>query len=315
MPFRLDAFRQEELLSLKEMRFGACVALVLNRLLTPKLDGVELGFTLGRAPVKLASMSHRIVVAELWHNPHWNYRWAVQTLTQRLRTESQLGEPVTEWAAIAVGIAMLFGVYAELQRSSPADITNGFDVAVTSGDFSWPMVAWYAREMGLPVGTVICGCNENGAVWDLLHHGEMRTNEVAVSTHTSEDNWAVPRGLERLIAGCLGPEEVAYYCDVCRRGGIYAPDAEKLALLRRGMFAGVISSKRVDRVISSVYRTNQFILSPQSALSYAALQDYRTTAGEGRVALLLAEVKPADASRTVAAAMGITEQELKTRLK
>lgn len=301
VPFRLPEFSREEVEALKDMSFGTCVARTLEKLFFPRLDGVELDFALGRTPVKTPVMSHRIAVAEMWHNIHWDFDWVVKELIQRLRTESQLAAPVTSWANIAVRIAVLFGVFGQLQRMDAVSFDQGMDVAVATGDFTMPMAAWYAREMGLPVGSVIC-CGHGSGIWDLLHRGEVRTSEP------------LPEGLERLIFGRLGAGEVERYLEICGRGGVYGPAEEKLELLRQGMFASVVSPRRIERTIASVYRTNSYILGPEAAVVYAGLQDYRATAGEGRLALLMAEHRPAKDLETVASALGMDPYVLKAQL-
>lgn len=301
VPFRLPVFSREEVEALRDMSFGTCVALVLEKLFFPCLNGVELDFAIGRTPVKTPVMSHRIAVAEMWHNIHWNFDWVVRELTQRLRTESQQTAPVTSWAELAVRIAALFGVFGQLQRMDAVDFDQGMDVAVATGDFTMPMAAWYAREMGLPIGSVIC-CGHSSGVWDLLHRGEVRTSVP------------LPQGLERLVFGRLGTGEVERYLKICSRGGVYGLEEEELEVLRQGMFAAVVSPRRIERTIASVYRTNRYILGPEAAVIYAGLQDYRATAGEGRLALLLAEHRPAKDLETVASALGMDPDVLKAQL-
>ena len=300
-PFRISPMSREEIESLKEKSFGTCVVFALEKLFFPKLDGVELDFALGRAPIKVVAMSHRIAVAEMWHNIHMNFDWIVRELTQRLRLDVQLAEPVTEWAAVAARIAVLFGVFGQLLRSGDADMEQGIDVVAVSGDFAMPMAAWYAREMGLPVGNIVCAGQENGT-WDLLHRGEVRLNVP------------LPEGMERLIHGRLGAAEVRHYLAVCDRGGIYNPTEEQVESLRQGMFAAVVSPRRVERTIANVYRTNRYLLGAETAVAYAGLQDYRATAGEGRLALILAEHRPAESLEKVAAAIGIEPHVLRSQL-
>ena len=283
------------------MSVSATMALVLNKLFLPRLDGVELDFALGRNPVKLTEMNYRIAVAELWHNIHWNFDWIVRELAQRLRTESQLQRPVTEWAELAVCIAALFGIFGQLLRSGSVSFEQGLDVAVVSGDFAMPMAAWYAREMGLPIGNIIC-CDERSGTWDLLHHGQVRTADP------------LPAGFERLIFGRLGEAEAQRYVEVCNRRGVYAPDEEQLELLQEGMFASVVSVRRTARTIANVYSTNGYLMGPDTAMAYAGLQDYRATAGEGRLGLILARRRPKDDLETVAAAIGMDPAALKARL-
>ena len=80
------------------------------------------------------------------------------------------------------------------------------------------------------------------------------------------------------------------------------------------MFAAVVSPRRVERTIANVYRTNRYLLGAETAVAYAGLQDYRATAGEGRLALILAEHRPAESLEKVAAAIGIEPHMLRSQL-
>ena len=55
-------------------------------------------------------------------------------------------------------------------------------------------------------------------------------------------------------------------------------------------------------------------MGPETATAFAGLQDYRATAGEGRLALIIARRRPADDLEAVAAAVGMDPAVLKARL-
>ena len=148
---------------------------------------------------------------------------------------------------------------------------------------------------------IIC-CDERSGTWDLLHHGQVRTADP------------LPAGFERLIFGRLGEAEARRYVEVCNRRGVYAPDEEQLELLQEGMFASVVSIRRTARTIANVYSTNGYLMGTETAMAYAGLQDYRATAGEGRLGLILARRRPKDDLETVAAAIGMDPAALKARL-
>ena len=314
VPFQLPVLTGEEIAALKEKSFGQCVAEILNLFFSARLDGWDVDFSIGRYPVKLVPMSRRIVVAETWHNPDWDFARMVRNLASRIRGNDDTEGVPSNWAWVAIRIATLFGLYGELLRQGLTSTDKLVDVAVTAGDFSSPIAAWYAREMGLPVGTIITGCNENCGVWDLLHHGEMRTDAVAIPTNTPECDVGVPDSIERLICGRLGTAAVQEFVR-CRTEGLsYAPGEEANSALRKGIYAAVVSQKRMESVIYNVYRTSTYLLDPYSALAYGGLQDYRSGTGEGRMTLLITERSPVCSAATVAKAMGITVQELKDRL-
>lgn len=299
-PFHLLPFDREELMELGRQTFGQRVAKILNLFFSARLTGWDVDFCVGKSPVKLAPLSHRILVAECWHNPDHTFGRIEKSLCERIC--GQTVEKPTAWMAIAVRIAVLFGIYGDLLAVEAVRPEKPLDVAVPAGDFTAPMAVWYAREMGLPIGNVICCCDENSGLWDLLHHGEVRCD------------CELPRNLERLVNLTLGVEETLRYCESCEKGRTFATRPGMLERLREGMYAYVVSSQRQESLIPSVYRTGGMILGLESAQSYGGLLDYRAKTGESRPALLLAELSPVLDKKVVAAAMDISEQELLRQL-
>lgn len=307
-PFRLPLFSPEEIGAFGGKPFNACVADILNLLFNTKLTGWDVDFSAGRFPVRLCTMSHRIIIGETWHNPHWNFSRMVQNLAGKLRQDG-IAE-ISDWTLTGVRIAVLFGIFGELLRSGIAHQEAPVDISVVSGDFSAPMAAWYTRKMGLPIGNIVCCCNENSSVWDLIHHGQLRTDSIAEKTTTPEADIALPSGLERLIYGCGGYLETQKYVDCCRKGRVYSPGEHIHARLRDGIHVSVVSRERLETVIPSVYRTNSYLLSPYTALAYAGLLDYRVNTGENRCGLILADKSPACDPDTVANALGVPRDAL-----
>lgn len=291
VPFRMEPLDRQQIQALASQSFGQNMAQMLNLFFSCNLTGWDIEFAVGRNPVQLHTIPRRILIAESWHNSQWKFDHVVQVLSDRLRKDGE-GKTPTNWVSVAVRIAALFATYGQLLASGQTDLDSVLDVAVTTGDFAAPMAAWYARQMGLPIGNIVCGCNANGGVWDLLHHGQMATGGIATRTVTPDADVVVPRNLERLVYETLGMEETQRFLACCYLGDQYDPEAEQLDQLRSGMFAAVISDSRVENVIHSVYRTSNYIFSPYSALAYASLLDYRAKTGESRNVLLLAERSP-----------------------
>lgn len=310
VPFRMPVLSPEEIAALGEKSFSVCVADTLNMLFNSRMTAWDVEFCVGRLPVRLANLSQKIIVAESWHNSDWKFERMVSGLVAYIRKEAPQAVASGCWAEMGVRMAVLFGIFGELIRAGLASPEKKVDVSVVSGDFSGPMCVWYVREMGLPIGNIICCCNENNSIWDLMHHGQLRTDLLSIQTSTPAADIALPSGLERLVHAAGGVGEVQRYLEVCRRGGMYCPDDWVLSRLRRGICVSVVSRRRVDSTIPSVYGTNQYLLSPYGALAYAGLQDYRAKTGESRHAVVLTESSPACDAETVANALGISVKEL-----
>ena len=292
VPFQNIRFTPDEIASLGAKSFGHCVAEILNRFFSVKLTGWEVDFALGRRPIRLMAMSHKILVAEMFNNPGNDFFWMVRKLRELLAPNGELPEALSQWTVMAVRIAVLFGVFGELMRIGLTDGETAFDVAVAAGDFSAPVSVLYAKEMGLPVGRIIFGCNENSGAWDLLHHGELHTGRKAIETQVPLCDHAAPAALERLIYDKLGRGEALQFASTLERNGVYALSDMPRKILGEGFFGAVISQKRMSAVVRNVFATNGYTLNPYSGLAYGALQDFRAIQNQANPALILAEFAP-----------------------
>lgn len=307
LPFRFPLLSKEECSRLLEKPFNACVAEVLNRLLNTQLTGWDVDFCIGRYPVRLERVGHRIFLAESWHNPEWKYARLEKNLSAQF---CDLQSSPTNWGKIAIRIALLFGIYGEIRRSG----VETADISFVSGDFSGPISARYARKWGLPVGNIICCCNENSTLWDLICHGQMRTDVLAVETCIPEADVTLPDNLERLIYECGGTEEVRRYLTACRAGTMYCPTDGILPKLRNGMYVSVVSSHRLETTIPNVYKSHQYLMEHNTALAYAGLQDYRARTGEMRTAVVMADYSPICEADRIADLIGIPADILRKEL-
>lgn len=310
VPYQVPRLSDDELNAWKTKSFSQCVADIVNLFLGTKLSGNDIAFCIGRKPFQFVAMSHKITVSEVWHNPESDLNALIVAVSNQIIPETN----PSNWVRMAVWIAVIVGLFVQLMRDGSVDMSNKVDVSVAAGDFQMPVAVWYAREIGLPIGKIICGCNQNGMVWDLIHHGQIKTDTVAVQTLTPKCDYAVAPDLERLIYFALGENEVSRFAEACATGGLYSLSAEQSKLLSSGLFSAVVSDHRVMNVINSVYRTNQYLLDPYSALAFSALQDYRAVEGETRPALIISEASAICSAETVAKSLGITKEELLDRI-
>ena len=311
VPFQTAKLSAADVQEMLDKPFSGCIAEVLNLFFSCRLTGLDVEFAIGRNPLKLVPMNHRIVIAEVWHNLDSCYDRLERELAAKICASQGAEMKLTSWLRIAIRIAVLFGIFAQLNRLG---MGTSVDVSVPTGDFSAVMAVWYGRDMGLPIANIICSCNENSGVWELLHLGELHTDGDATVTTTPLADAVVPCELERLISATMGREEAKRFADICASGRIYRPHLEAYPTLKEGMFSAVVSRSRLDALIPSVYRTNSYILGPYTALAYGGLMDYRAKTGETRPALMIAERSPVCDGAVVTDSMHMTMEELTTAL-
>lgn len=315
VPYWLPVLSDTDIRESGQERFNACVAEITNRLFGTRLSAYDLDLALGRQPVRLRQLGQKVIIAECWHNTDRRFSRLVEDLAALVQKDKQQPLCVDGWASIGVRMAVLCGIFSELVRAEVVSPEETMDISMVSGDFSAPMSAWYVRSMGLPVGNIVCCCNDNSSLWNFVCHGQLRTDGVALPSVVPEADVAVPEGLERLIHAVGGADLVKGYVQALHRGESYYLENFYLQKLRQGLYVTVSSEKRILNTIPNVFATHGYIPGPGCALAYAGLQDFRSRREQTRTALVLAENSPACDGPVVARALGITPEELAQYLK
>lgn len=302
VPFHLPVLEISFLEGLKTKSSGQIIADILNMFFSCGLSGWDVDFCVGKNPIKVQTMNHKLLIAEMWHNHEAKYDYIGKALFSKIFPNQSSADKPTEWFRIAIHIAVLFAVFGELLKQGVTELSKPIDIAVLEGDFTAPISAWYARKMGLPIGTIVCCCEDNSSVWDLVQRGEINTG-----------NCSHPEGLERLLQSAFGCSEVREFKKICDNGSVYSLNEDKSNLINGTMFAAVISKDRIPAVINSMYRTNEYFIDENTAFAYAGLQDFRTRVSTGYNGLLLAMNSPDLSLEQISKATGVSKEQLMKR--
>lgn len=310
LPFRMPMLDAQLWADWNKKSFGQIVADALNLLLPAGINSWDVEFAVGRHPIRMIKMGRRVTVVQLWRNSCEDYRHIETAVAQLIYKDNTAP---SEWVRIAIRMAVMAAAISLFLRDE-AESDAQADISVDTDDFSVAIAAWYLRQMGAPIGNILCSCDENAAVWDLLRMGEARTDASARKTDVSDVDAALPLQLERLICGALGQEEALRYSDICKRGGVYKVAELMHEKLRAGIYVAAVSQRRIGDLLQSVHTISGCVVGPQTAKAYGGLLDYRARSGESRRTLLLEDRSPVYDKAEVCQATGLTETQLKDNL-
>lgn len=297
VPFQMPKVNVAEL---RGMPQEAVISHVLGLFFRTVPSGDEVLECLGGTPLRASDIDRKVTVAQLWNNRRRTFEKIEYDLYCKLCREVPANGKATQWAKTAIRIAVLCALVASGGRE--------VDIAVNAGDFLTPMAAYYCRQMGMPVGTILCVTNENSNLWDLFTHGELNCSVSVLPTELPLLDTPVPAQLERLVFSVDGLHTAKEFAACLENRKTYK--CENGWELSEGFAVSVVSSRRVESVISKLYRTNQYVLDTYGALTFGGLQDHRASSGDICHTLLLSEYSPMEHRKTVSAALNVPEFKL-----
>lgn len=142
--------------------------------------------------------------------------------------------------------------------------------AVPTGNFGNVFAAWAARQMGVPIKSLIVGTNENDILARFLQTGIMEMEEVVPTTSPAMDI-QVSSNFERLLFHLLGRDgdELTRRMERFRAEGRI--DLTDVLAQMREVFSGArIDDAAVQRVIKATFDRSDVVVDPHTAVGLGA---------------------------------------------
>lgn len=115
------------------------------------------------------------------------------------------------------------------------------DFCVPTGNFGDILAGYYAKQMGLPVGKLVCASNKNNVLTDFIKTGTYDARRTFYKTTSPSMDILISSNLERLLYHVSGSSaKVAGWMADLAKTGMYTVDAETLARIQASLPAAVL---------------------------------------------------------------------------
>lgn len=209
------------------------------------------------------------------------------------------------WGRLLPQIVYYFSAYCDFAASGRIGYGDTLDFVVPTGNFGNILACWYAKNMGLPVGKLICASNQNNVLADFFERGVYDRNRTFYTTISPSMDILVSSNLERLLYSvCKSDAEVAgYMAELSKTGAYEVYDAVK-SVINEHFVGGYCSDDDTKAVIGSVYSENGYLMDTHTAVAYKKLGDYRKETGKTAPAVVVSTASPYKFCDSVLAALG-----------
>ena len=194
---------------------------------------------------------------------------------------------------LAPQVMYYFRAYRDLLDAGTIALGDKVNFSVPTGNFGDILAGYLAKQLGLPVGTLICASNANNVLTDFIHTGTYDRKRPLLKTTSPSMDILVSSNLERLLYLLSGDTAlVASLMEKLNREGSYTVPAELLERIQSEFWAAYCDDARAAEIIGRVYKEKGYLCDPHTASGWAAAEDYVAQTGDNRPMVVLSTASP-----------------------
>lgn len=190
---------------------------------------------------------------------------------------------------------VVYYVYSYTRLLANGDIKAGEKVnfVVPTGNFGNILAAFYAKNMGVPVGKLICASNENKVLYDFFETGVYDRNREFILTSSPSMDILISSNLERLIFRIAGDDakKTADMMDALKTTGKYTITDDMKAKLA-DFTGGWASEEDTAKEIKRVYDEAGYVMDTHTAVASSVYHTYKENTNDDTKTIIASTASP-----------------------
>lgn len=208
-------------------------------------------------------------------------------------------------------VAYYVYAYAKLYAEGKLAKDQKMNVVVPTGNFGNILAAYYAKNMGLPIGKLICASNENKVLFDFFTTGEYDKNRDFILTTSPSMDILISSNLERLIYKIAGNDATKNkeLMTSLTTDGKYAITEEMKAELK-DFYGNYATEEETAAIIRETYEKTGYIMDTHTAVAASVYKKYKAETADDEVTVIASTASPFKFTRSVMTAIDPKYDEL-----
>lgn len=203
-------------------------------------------------------------------------------------------------------VAYYVYAYAKLLEKGALKAGEKINIVVPTGNFGNILAAYYAKQMGIPVGRLICASNENKVLTDFINTGVYDIQREFYLTNSPSMDILISSNLERLLYHLSGGngEEISSLMESLDKNKKYEV-SDKIKSGLSDFWAGFADVKQTNEAIGRMYRENGYLMDTHTAVAYQVYEDYKKETGDKTVTVIASTASAYKFADSVASSIGL----------
>ena len=230
---------------------------------------------------------------------------AMQKFLQDKKMEFSSANSIN-FGRLAPQIVYYFSAYCDLVRDGKIKLGDSVNVAVPTGNFGNILAAYYAKEMGLPIGKLICASNRNNVLADFMESGTYDRNRPFFATTSPSMDILISSNLERLLFHLMDEDDkaVAGLMESLKKDGRYTVSEEILSRLQKDFAGGCCSEEDCAATIKDLFDRYGYLCDTHTAVAVKVCEEYRRKTGDETRTVIASTASPFKFPHAVLSALG-----------
>lgn len=209
------------------------------------------------------------------------------------------------WGRLAPQIVYYFSAYCDMVNSGSLKFGDKMNVVVPTGNFGNILAAYFAKEMGLPLGKLICASNANNVLTDFIRTGTYDRNRSFYATVSPSMDILISSNLERLIYILGGRNDVTVndLFGQLKDNGKYTVSDEIKAKVQELFWAGCCDDTATKLTIGNTYKNYNYLADTHTAVAINVCDAYINETGDKTPVVVASTASPYKFSKSVLSAV------------
>ena len=203
-------------------------------------------------------------------------------------------------------ITYYFSAYLDLLNAGEIAEGEKINFVVPSGNFGNILAGYYAKQMGLPVGKLICASNCNNVLTDFITGGKYDIRRPFHKTTSPSMDILISSNLERLIFELSGRDSdlTASRMKSLSANGTYEISESELNSLKESFYADWTNEEEVSDTIARWFEETGYIMDTHTAVAMRVYEKYAQETGDESKTIVVSTASPYKFVTSVLKAIG-----------
>lgn len=210
------------------------------------------------------------------------------------------------WGRLSPQIVYYFRAYYAAVQERRILMGDPLNFVVPTGNFGNILAGFYAREMGLPIKTLVCASNRNNVLTDFIRTGTYNRKRPFHKTSSPSMDILISSNLERFLFEMSrhGAGKVARWYQELGDKGQFKVDDTTRQRMNSVLWGGFTTEEETAAAVKNTWEKWKYLIDTHTAVGFDVYAKYQAETSDKTPAVIVSTASPFKFNQAVYQALG-----------